>query len=403
MTAEQSATPEASGDSATPAAHAEHTSSNGAAGTAPPVRHNPTDFAISLAQKGGALRLLAADQGKPRQELPGFEATYVDIVDYIVRVTHRIWEQKDIGYIYDTYRHNSRVTDDSGLRYGRDKIVADTVHTINAFPDVRLFADEVIWAFDDGGSFHTSHRTVIAGHNTGFSRWGPPTGRQILVWCTANCVARENEIYEEWVIYNNGLLLSQLGFDLREVARAGAPQRTVTAQLIEERGGEIERLLGQAPPQRMPMPTGPGLEVEPFLRAMMHNVWNRRELSAIDLAYAPNVRVHGATGRELYGRGALKAFVLSMLAMFPDLGLQVDDLYWMGNERDGHSVSMRWTALGTHTGNGIYGPPTNRRALLWGISQFHMRGGVIREEWTVFNELDVLSQLLAEDPLTLQA
>ena len=77
------------------------------------------------------------------QPMRGFEDTYVDIVDYIIRITHRIWEEKDIGYIYDTYRHNCRVTDDCGLQYGRDKIVADTVHTINAFPDVRLYADEV--------------------------------------------------------------------------------------------------------------------------------------------------------------------------------------------------------------------------------------------------------------------
>ncbi len=361
-------------------------------------RQNPPGFEISLARMGGTQRLLAADQGPRRQELPGFDPTYVDIVDYIVRVTHRIWEQKDIGYIYDTYRHNSRVTDDSGLQYGRDKIVADTVHTVNAFPDIRLYADEVIWAADAAGCFHTSHRTVITGHNTGYSRWGKPTGRPVVAWCTANCVARENEIFEEWVIYNNGLILSQLGFDLRTVARETAAAQPETARLLRERAGEIERLPGQAPPPRLQPREGSGFDVEHFLRATLHNSWNRRDLSAIDLAYAVNARVHGATGRELYGRGQLKGFVLGMLAMFPDLGLQVDDVYWMGNDREGYSVSLRWTAVGTHRGNGIYGAPTNRRALIWGISQYHIRGGLIQEEWTVFNEFEVLQQLLCEIP-----
>ena len=131
-----------------------------------PSSHMPNDFSIPLAAKGGTDSLLYPT-GKRRQSMRGFEDTYVDIVDYIVRITHKIWEEKSIGYIYDTYAHNAKVTDDYGLQYGRDKIVADTLHTINAFPDVRLFADEVVWAGDDERGFLTSHRCLITGHNTG--------------------------------------------------------------------------------------------------------------------------------------------------------------------------------------------------------------------------------------------
>ena len=142
----------------------------------------PADFSISLAAKGGTDNLLLNPGGKRIQSMRGYEDTYVDIIDWIVRITHRCWEEKDIGYIYSTYRHNSHVYDDYGLQYGSEKIVADTVHTINAFPDIRLFADEIIWAGDDVSGFHTSHRTVISGHNTGFSRYGPPTGKKALLW-----------------------------------------------------------------------------------------------------------------------------------------------------------------------------------------------------------------------------
>ena len=109
----------------------------------------PTDFSISLAAKGGADGLLRNPGTERIQSMRGFEAQYIDIIDYIVRITHRIWEEKDIGYIYDTYRHNSHVYDDFGLQYGNEKIVADTAHTINAFPDIRLYADEIIWAGND--------------------------------------------------------------------------------------------------------------------------------------------------------------------------------------------------------------------------------------------------------------
>ena len=34
-----------------------------------------------------------------RMAMRGFEDDYPDIVDYIIRITHRIWEEKEVGYI----------------------------------------------------------------------------------------------------------------------------------------------------------------------------------------------------------------------------------------------------------------------------------------------------------------
>ncbi|MBL8580849.1 MAG: hypothetical protein JNL61_01310, partial [Rhizobiaceae bacterium] len=99
----------------------------------------PKDFSISLDayRRGGTDNFIGkAPEGLVSQPMRGFDPTYVNIIDYIVRITHRIWEEKDIGYIYDSYSHDCTVWDDLGLQYGRDKIVADTVHTNNAFPDI---------------------------------------------------------------------------------------------------------------------------------------------------------------------------------------------------------------------------------------------------------------------------
>lgn len=40
------------------------------------------------------------------QKLPGFDPQYRDFVDYILKITHQIWEEKGIGVIYDTYHNN---------------------------------------------------------------------------------------------------------------------------------------------------------------------------------------------------------------------------------------------------------------------------------------------------------
>ena len=49
---------------------------------------------------------LAPQNGKRSQSLQGFDEIYTDIVDYIVRCTHRIWDERDIGLIYTHYTHN---------------------------------------------------------------------------------------------------------------------------------------------------------------------------------------------------------------------------------------------------------------------------------------------------------
>lgn len=356
----------------------------------------PRDFAISLStyRRGGTGAFLERSPSHvARQRMRGFESQYVNIIDYIVRITHRIWEERDIGYIYDTYSHDANVWDDYGLQYGRDKIVADTLHTTNAFSDIRLIADEVIWAGDDLSGFHTSHRTVILGTNTGWSRYGPPTGKRVRLWCVANCVARDNEIFHEHVLYNTSSMLRQLGFDLFEIARTMKRRGAVAAFPDDFAASEPARLRGQAKPALLAFPTA-RFDVAGFVAAFFQNVWNRRMLSDIDRVCAPHVVLHGPTDRIYHGSGQYKAFVLSILAAFPDLSLTVEDLYWMGNPDEGLLVSIRWEAQGAHTGYGLYGDPTGRPVRLWGITQWSIRNGQIEADWTMFNELGLLMQLV---------
>lgn len=359
----------------------------------------PTDFSISLERfvRGGTDRFLLRPSTEQRQGMRGFDSKYVDIIDYIVRITHRIWEEKNIGYIYDVYRHNCRVTDDAGLQYGRDKIVADTVHTINAFPDIRLYADEVIWAGDEDTGFYTSHRTVIKGTNTGWSRFGPPTGRKVALWCIANCVSQENEIFEEWVIYNQSAMLRQLGFDLFAKAREFGNMR-VRGTVPTSFAAEPTRLEGQGKPRHLSEPGR--FDIEHEVRRAFHYAWNWRNLGELDRFYDERLVFHGATDRELRGLSAYKAFILSLIAMFPDIAAQVDEVYWMGNESDGYLTSVRWSAVATHAGYGPYGEPTGRQVRIWGLTQQRVRAGKVCEEWSVFNEFDLLQQILAAEPLS---
>lgn len=374
--------------------------SDGAAGR----RRMPADFQIAVRHGSGSDTLRSArERGPRRQPMRGFEDTYVDIVDYIVRITHRIWEDQDVGYIYDTYSSACAVHDDSGPHYGVERVVEGTIAGIHAFPDTRSWADEVIWAGDDEHGFVTSHRYVTTGRHLAPWRWGGPTGRKVNLWGIANCLVRENEIVEEWVLYNMTSRLMQLGIDVAWAAREYGNELNATQTDRHHNQGEVNRLLGGRQPEYYPEPvsSGPGsrgFDVEHFVRAVWHNLYNRRDLSTVDKAYTSTVRWKGASNRLGYGRQDVKGMARALLATFPDLGMAVDEVYWMGNDTDGYRVSVRWTAQGTHRGYALYGQPTDRRVHLWGIDQLYITAGQITDAWNCFNEFDVLAQILSDEP-----
>jgi hypothetical protein len=365
--------------------------------------HMPGDYRISLDTYTGRLGMGGGftenekripDDFGPVQSMRGFEPGYQNIIDYIVRITHRIWEDRDVEYIDATYSGTSQVYDDYGLQSGNKKIIADTHHTTGAFSNIQLIADEVVWAGNDEIGFHTSHRTIIRGLNDGDSKYGPATGRNVDVLVIANCVALENEIYLEHVLYNNSSLLQQLGLDLGQMAAqmvnaapAGWPRNTATWQDLRAATRPAQALSVSSP--------AAGFDVDKFVRDNFDNLWNRGDYGSIQKTYSENFYFQGPTDRAFAGTVAYREFLASFKSMFPDLELQVDEVYWMGNDADGYLTSERWSACGTHTGNGLYGKPSGCEVQIWGITQHKIINGRVVSEWMLLNELDLMMQITA--------
>jgi predicted ester cyclase len=355
--------------------------------------HMPTSFDISLSSytKGGAHRI--PPYLGPSQSLAGFDPEYRNIVDYIVRITYRIWETeaREVEYIEACYSDDSLVYDDYGLQYGNAKIVGDTNHTTGAFPDIILDAEEVIWAGDDSIGFHTSHLTRIKGKNTGPSKYGDPTEADVDVMVIANCVALGNDIFLEHVLYNTSAMLKQLGLDLWEEANRlaanpfpGWPRSAETWADLRS-GVRPERPLSVGEPIE-------GFDPDAFSRAIHDNIWNGTG-SALDESYVADVPFEGTTDRKFSGRDAYRAYIGELREAFPDMKHQVDEVYWMGNDDDGYLISTRWSADGTHSGGTLYREPTGKACQIWGITQWRVKDGKVEQEWQLFNELDLMMQI----------
>ena len=356
----------------------------------------PMDYLVSLENYTASRTIRLPENLGPTQSLQGFDSTYRNIIDYIVRITYRIWETNDreVEYIGECYSPDSQVFDDYGLQLGNQKIIADTHHTTAAFPDIILDAEEVIWAGNDQVGFHTSHLTRISGTNTGSSRYGNATGKTVNFFVIANCVALQNDIFLEHVLYNTSAMLQQLGLDPWEEAARLAKKPPAGWPRSQENWDQLRSATSPAIPISQAEPIS-GFDPDAFTREIHDNVWNGDQ-SAIPNSYAENMFFEGATERTFSGSTTYRNYVNELRSVFPDLQLQVDEVYWMGNELDGWLISTRWSAEGTHLGDGIYRSPTGRACQLWGITQWQVLNGVIQKEWQLFNELDLMMQILAD-------
>ena len=231
-----------------------------------------------------------------KQELPGFDDEYLDIVDYIVKITHRIWEEKGIGVIYDTYANNCLVHTGDSYSTGVSGVVANTLATLHAFPDRRLMAEDVVWSEDAPGKFLSSHRIMSTGTNLGDSSFGPATGKKIYFRTIADCACANNLIYEEWLARDNLWIVQQLGIDADELAR-----KMAAGQPAKKTFGRDECMEGQLIPEIYKAKDD---SVGERLLELLNEVYNRKMINRIRDFYAENAVAGGGPGdlRRLGGR-----------------------------------------------------------------------------------------------------
>lgn len=328
--------------------------------------------------------------------LEGFDAEFTDVVDYIIRITYRIWEGKQIGLVYDYYSEDCPIYTLAGYSEGAEAAVQGTIKTLSAFPDRTLHAENIVHSGDNENGYHSSHLIWTQMTNLGDSEFGPATGKSAQIRVIAHCVMKDNMIVEEWLVRDNYSLVEQLGFDPLTVAQQWAAKPIdPQSQFAQWRNSEIERV-GQVSTARQPNTFDAQTQAGDFVKTHLHNIWNNRMLGDMELLYADNVVFHGSANREYNYKEQVLRYYLDFLGAFPDGKMALDKVCVIENAHGGHDVSVRWAFAGTHTGNVRFGPATGKAILIIGESQYRLKGGKVVEEWTVYDELSTLAQIERE-------
>lgn len=332
-----------------------------------------------------------------KQEMKGFDKDYNDFVDYIMKITHRIWEEKGIGVIYDTYHNNVVMHAGSKNITGIQSVISGTLQTLHAFPDRRLIGQNVIWSNYKGDGYLSSHRIISTATNLGDSSFGKATGKKVNFRTTVECAVHENRIHEEWLVRDNLWIVKQLGLDPHEVARKIAKKDCKRNIDFNENFGLNENMNGQFFPEKY---IAKDSSVGEFMLEMLSHIYQYKLINKVKDYYADNSVVHFICDKDLVGHKQIQGMLISLLASLPNAEYTVSRINC--NERphkDGYDVSVRWYLRGIHEGIGYFGEPSGKPIEILGINHYHIKDNKVVEEWVTFDGIDVLSQIYSGDDL----
>lgn len=115
-----------------------------------------------------------------------------------------VWDYKMVGKILDYYVKDILVYRENGddLK-GVKALVQDTFAMLAAFPDMKIIVEDLIVVrTEDEKGYEVFSRRYLKGTNTGFSQYGPPTGKNLGNVCLNLSMLTLREVDGQWKIVN---------------------------------------------------------------------------------------------------------------------------------------------------------------------------------------------------------
>ncbi|MEJ6397236.1 ester cyclase [Yoonia sp. 208BN28-4] len=323
--------------------------------------------------------------------MKGFSNRWKDFPDYIIGITKEIWEDRGVSTLHHYYAEDIPVRSPMGVQKGNKAVIASTMATINEFPDRELLGEDVIWSGDEDTGYLSSHRLLTKATHTRDGQFGPASGKKWAVRVIADCAAKSDTIYDEWLIRDYGGIVRQLGMLPEDYA----------AKIIEIEGG-----VSNASPVFTP-----AIDVEGDYKGTGNdNEWGQRyadiltrimdhDFTTINRDFDRAVIGEYAGAVTSLGREGCMEFWVGLRSSFPDATFKIHHQIGMEGNMLSPRAAVRWSLDGTHSGWGAFGKPTGANVHVMGMchAEFGPYGndGVgLRREFALYDEVAIWKQIL---------
>jgi len=319
--------------------------------------------------------------------MKNFSPEFKSPEQYIIDITYKIWEERGVGKIRDWYAADGPVRTPHGVTDSVEAVVQSTLETLHEFPDRQLLPEDIIIGNTDEG-FLSSHRIRSTATHSDDGFFGVATNRPIMMLTIADCLCRDNQVVEEWLVRDQAGMALQLGRDPVEIGIA-----------LGKRKPEAYNVGNAAMTNRWADPEGitsiGNKEISNQIIKTYDAIWNDKNLNSMDENYDRAIRLEGPSGFLSYGRFRTGSLFDSILASIPDGRLEPHYIIVKQETEKAVRVALRWSYCGTHKGRRRYGTPSGVPLALLGISHFELRKGKIVNEWLLLDETAIYAQIAA--------
>ena len=318
--------------------------------------------------------------------MKGFDKKYKNFPDYILKITKQIWEGKDVDSIGEFYTDNIPVRSPFGITYGNKPVIEATYNTLKEFPNRQLLGEDVIWNGNDDKGYHSSHRILSKGTHLGDGFYGKPTGKDIYYRVIADCACKDNQVYDEWIVRDQGAMVRQIGYTPKEFAQI----------MIDKEGGleKAKKLFDKndiKPSDYYPInveKSSPGENYSKILSKVFEGGYDFKDYNRASNIYWP--------GNKLgHGREDISKFWNSLKDIFTDIKFTIEHVGYLDESNKNPRASIRWFLEGMHTNDSEdYGKKTNSKLFIMGINHVELNQDGIIREWVLFDEVAIWKQIL---------
>ncbi|MEG9862885.1 MAG: ester cyclase [Parvularculales bacterium] len=319
--------------------------------------------------------------------MKGFDKKWTDFPDYILGITHEIWEGRNIASLHDYYTEDIPVRSPGSVIKGNKAVIAATMATLAEFPDRRLLGEDVIWSGTPEKGMLSSHRILSTATHLGDGVYGAASGKTVGYRVIGDCHAINNQINDEWLVRDQGAIVRQLGWD----------PKTYAASRIDREGG----------PKNCIKPFTPETDIKgPYMGRGNDDKWGavyadilgrimQADLTVIPDQYDRACQLELPGGVTGHGHDDADRFWMGLRASFPDAKFTIEHQIGREDKMKSPRAAIRWGLYGSHSGQGgSFGVPTGAMVYIMGIchAEFGPRG--IHREFVVFDETAIWKQIL---------
>lgn len=318
--------------------------------------------------------------------LPGFSPQFDSIQQFILTLTHVVWEQKDIGQLADFYATPVVFQTPEKQLGDLSQFMRLTLEAMHSFPQRKVLTEDILCSPDGHSEYYAAQRTLACIQHQGDGFFGKPSGNTVWVRTFADRVCADGAVRQEWLLQDRAAILSQIGLSVPEFARALAQtRREADASLLSAE--ELDALWAGGPE---------GDDVDGPLAGLVErylSMWAGGNSGVVPGLYHPAATLHGPGHVLRTGEQDIGGFLSGYRASFADSETQLHHLIVRRDANEPLRLSLRWSLLTWHDGFGKFGAPSRRPISITGISQLELRDGLIIREYLGIDELAIWSQI----------